>query len=53
MESGGEVGKINISRATWLLVKDHFKCTPRGQVEVKNGLSFEMYFVEEEVESER
>ncbi|MDD2630974.1 MAG: adenylate/guanylate cyclase domain-containing protein [Bacteroidales bacterium] len=53
MESGGEVGKINISRATWLLVKDHFQCTPRGQVEVKNGLSFEMYFVEEEVESER
>ncbi len=51
MESGGEVGKVNISHATWLLVKDDFKCTPRGQIKVKNGLSFEMYFVEEEVEN--
>lgn len=48
MESGGEVGKVNISHATWLLVKDHFVCTPRGLIEVKNGISFEMYFVEEE-----
>lgn len=48
MESGGEVGKINISHDTWLLVKDHFRCTPRGKIEVKNGISFEMYFVEEE-----
>jgi class 3 adenylate cyclase len=48
MESGGEVGKVNISHATWLLVKDHFRCTPRGLIEVKNGVSFEMYFVEEE-----
>jgi class 3 adenylate cyclase len=48
MESGGEVGKVNISQATWLLVKDHFRCTPRGLIEVKNGVSFEMYYVEEE-----
>ncbi len=48
MESGGEVGKVNISHTTWLLVKDHFRCTSRGKIEVKNGVSFEMYFVEKE-----
>ena len=52
MESGGEVGKVNISQATWLLVKDHFRCTSRGLIEVKNGVSFEMYFVEEEAGKE-
>jgi class 3 adenylate cyclase len=53
MESGGDVGKINISHDTWLLVKDHFRCTTRGKIEVKNGMSFEMYFVEEELAKDR
>lgn len=45
MESSGEIGKINISNATYELVKDHFNCSYRGKIEVKNQLSLEMYFV--------
>lgn len=46
MESNGEVGKINISRATYDLVKDQFKCTPRGMVPVKGKGELEMFFVD-------
>jgi adenylate cyclase len=45
MESSGEIGKINVSNATYELVKDHYICSYRGSIEVKNHLSFEMYFV--------
>ncbi|TAE12656.1 MAG: hypothetical protein EAZ95_12145 [Bacteroidetes bacterium] len=47
MESSGEVGKVNISGATYALVKDKFKCTFRGKIEAKNKGEVEMYFVEE------
>ncbi|MFN5324808.1 MAG: adenylate/guanylate cyclase domain-containing protein [Bacteroidota bacterium] len=46
MESSGAVGKVNISEATYALVKDKFKCTPRGKVAAKNKGEIEMYFVE-------
>jgi class 3 adenylate cyclase len=46
MESSGEAGKINISAATYELVKDHFHCTYRGKVDAKNIGQIEMYFVE-------
>jgi class 3 adenylate cyclase len=46
MESGGEVNKVNISEDTYLLIKDFFECIYRGEVEVKNGLTLKMYFVE-------
>ncbi|TAE18713.1 MAG: hypothetical protein EAZ95_03595, partial [Bacteroidetes bacterium] len=46
MESSGVVGKVNISGATYQLVKDKFKCTFRGKVEAKNKGEVEMYFVE-------
>lgn len=46
MESSGEAGKVNISRATYVLVKDRFICTPRGKVAAKNKGELEMYFVE-------
>lgn len=46
MESGGEVNKVNISEETYLLIKDFFECTYRGEVEVKNGLVLKMYFVD-------
>lgn len=46
MESSGEVGKVNISEATYELVKDHFRCTSRGKVKAKNKGEIEMYFVE-------
>jgi class 3 adenylate cyclase/ligand-binding sensor domain-containing protein len=46
MESGGKVGRINISRSTWKLIKHRFDCTPRGKKEAKNKGDLEMYFVE-------
>ena len=46
MESSSEAGKINISGATYQLVKDHFKCTYRGKIKAKNKGEVDMYFVE-------
>jgi class 3 adenylate cyclase len=51
MESSGEVGKVNISGATYELVKDKFVCTHRGAVKAKNKGEVEMYFVEEAITS--
>lgn len=45
MESSGEVGRINISGATWQLVKSRFHCTHRGMIEAKNKGKIDMYFV--------
>ena len=46
MESGGEVGKVNISDDTFNLVKDYFDCTYRGEIEIKNRGKIGMYFVD-------
>ncbi len=46
MESSGEVGKVNISEATYALIKDKFQCTHRGAIDAKNKGKVEMYFVE-------
>ncbi len=46
MESSGEPGKVNISHAAWLLVKDDFYCIPRGEIQAKNKGAQKMYFVE-------
>lgn len=46
MESAGEAGKVNISNATYSLVKDFFMCTYRGKIEAKSLGSIDMYFVE-------
>ncbi|HNA34383.1 MAG TPA: adenylate/guanylate cyclase domain-containing protein, partial [Flavobacteriales bacterium] len=47
MESSGEVGQVNISEATYALVKDEgsFTFTPRGKVQAKGKGEMEMYFV--------
>lgn len=45
MEQSGVPGKINISEATYALVKDTFACESRGLVEAKNKGAMEMYFV--------
>lgn len=45
MESSGEPGRINISRATYERVREHFACEPRGTFAVKNVGEVEMYFV--------
>jgi len=49
MESAGEPGKVNVSEATYNLVKDRFTCIPRGKLPIKGKGEFAMYFVEAEV----
>jgi class 3 adenylate cyclase len=46
MEKSGEVGKINISKATFDLVKDQFPCRYRGKIDAKNMGMIDMYFVD-------
>ena len=36
MESHGIPGQIQITRATWELIRDEFVCTPRGLIPLKN-----------------
>jgi adenylate cyclase len=45
MESSGEVGQINISGNTYMLVSDYFDCTYRGNMPIKNKGDIQMYFV--------
>lgn len=49
MQQSGEAGKINISGATYELVKDKFACVYRGKVEAKNKGEVDMYFVEKAI----
>lgn len=46
MEQNSEASKINISEATYKLVKAEFKCVYRGNISVKNKGEVAMYFVE-------
>jgi adenylate cyclase len=46
MESSSEPGRVNISEATYQLVKDHFACTYRGEIEAKGKGKLGMYFLE-------
>ena len=48
MESSGEVGKVNISQATYELLKsdDNFAFESRGKIEAKGKGEMEMWFVE-------
>lgn len=46
METNSEPGKINISETTYALIKDRFRCTYRGELDVKNKGKMRMYFVE-------
>lgn len=45
MESSGEVGEVNISEATYQLVKDKYQCIHRGKLQAKNKGLMDMYFV--------
>lgn len=47
MESNSDQGEINISAATYELVKDHFDCSYRGKIYAKNVGEIDMYFVKE------
>ena len=53
MESNGEPGKVNISSATYKLVRDHYKCHHRGKIYAKNVGDIDMYFIEEEIKVDR
>ena len=46
MEQNREAGKINISEATYELVKDIFTCEYRGEIEAKDKGKMKMYFLE-------
>ncbi|MEP7320109.1 MAG: adenylate/guanylate cyclase domain-containing protein, partial [Panacibacter sp.] len=46
MEQYGEPGKVNISQATFNLVKDIYRCVYRGKIGAKNMGEVDMYFVE-------
>lgn len=45
MESSGVPGEINITGATYLLVKDFFVCEYRGKMPIKYKGEIDMYFV--------
>ena len=48
MESNGEPGKVNISSATYELIKDYYACSHRGKISAKNVGEIDMYFIEHE-----
>ena len=45
METAGEAGRVNISRATYEQVKYFFNCEYRGKLKAKNRGLLEMYFL--------
>ncbi|MGN6246727.1 MAG: adenylate/guanylate cyclase domain-containing protein [Ginsengibacter sp.] len=49
MEQNSEANRINISRTTYELVKEKFRCIYRGKKAAKNKGKIEMYFVESEI----
>ncbi len=49
MESNGEAGRVNISAATYELIKHKYSCTHRGKIFAKNIGEIDMYFVDEEL----
>ena len=51
MESHGIPGKVNISAATYDLIKDRFICSHRGKIHAKNVGDIDMYLVEQEIDT--
>ena len=45
IETNGEVGKVNVSEATYEQIKDYFNCEYRGKINAKNKGDIDMYFV--------
>jgi class 3 adenylate cyclase len=45
MEQSGETGKINVSGATYELIKNDFLCQYRGKIKAKNKGEIDMYFI--------
>jgi adenylate cyclase len=49
MESSGEVNRINISGATYELIKHEYYCEYRGKIEAKNKGKIDMYFLDKKI----
>ncbi len=49
MESSGETGRVNVSGATYELIKNRFTCEHRGKIKAKNKGEIDMYFVNGEI----
>ena len=47
-DDNGEPGKVNISSATYELIKDYYDCSYRGKISAKNVGEIDMYFIEHE-----
>ncbi|QNA44671.1 adenylate/guanylate cyclase domain-containing protein [Lacibacter sediminis] len=45
MESAGMPGKVNCSESTMQIIRKHYVCEYRGEIEVKNRGSLNMYFI--------
>jgi len=52
MESNGEAGKVNISAATYEMIKHKYACTYRGKIFAKNIGEIDMYYVDHEIANE-
>ncbi|NBB88190.1 MAG: AAA family ATPase, partial [Bacteroidetes bacterium] len=46
METHGRPGKINLSEATYNLIKDEYACEARGELKVKGKGATKMYFLD-------
>ena len=46
MESHGTPGRIQISEATYLLLKDEYVCTPRGPVDIRGKGTLKTWYLE-------
>lgn len=49
MESSGVPGEVNISKDTFHLIRDSFRCESRGLVKAKNKGEIEMFLVKEAI----
>lgn len=49
LETTSMPGRVNISDATYQLVKENFECTYRGKIDTKNKGQLDMYFVDSEM----
>jgi len=46
MESSGDIGRINISKATYNAIEPYFVIEPRGVASTRKRGQLEMYFVD-------
>lgn len=49
MEESSLPGKLNISKTTYLKLKDNYECISRGEILAKNKGKVQMYFVEQKL----